>query len=94
MGWLDVLGFVLGAAAGVAAIAVVCLTVKAVSKALIRKKLQEKGLDHAIIDNIERGNVNKVNVGLYDDSNEEVERVEYSAREIDDDIKEGMVIYA
>ncbi len=91
MGWLDVLGAVF---AGVAAIAVICLTVKIVNKSLIKKKLQEKGLDYAIVENIKRGNVNTVNVGLYDDSDEEVERVEFSAREIDDDIEEGMVIHA
>ncbi len=91
MGWLDVLGAVI---AGVAAIAAICLTVHVVNKALIRKELRKKGLEYAIVENIKRGNVNTVNVGLYDDSDEKIEEIEYSADEIDDDIKEGMVIYA
>ena len=34
-----------------------------------------------------------MNVGLYDDSDEKIEEIEYSADEIDDDIEKGMVIY-
>lgn len=91
MGVLGLLGKI---ALGVLAIATIALAVYIVDKAVIQKRLREKGLSYAIVKNMQCGNVNKVNVGLFDNQDTEVEDIEYSAKRIGDDIKVGMKIYA
>lgn len=66
------------------------LQIKEIQKELLKRKLAS-----CIIKNLEKGKDNYiVNVGLKNDNGQEVDELTYEAEEIDDEIYEGMTIYA
>lgn len=61
----------------------------------IQQELLKRELNSAIVKNLEKGEeAYFANVGLFDEEGTEVADVTYETEEIDDDIYEGMTIYA
>ena len=52
-----------------------------------------QNVSRVIVENIEKGNVNRVKIGLYDDRFSQVGKIEINTPELENDITEGDVLY-
>ncbi len=84
---------VLGIVAAVAAGTTLVISVVKLTRGYIRNYLRQRNLSHAIVNNIDTGNYNTVNIGLYDESCY-CEEIEIQADEIASNIRENTVIYS
>lgn len=52
-----------------------------------------QNVSRVVVENIEKGNVNRVKIGLFDDQSSRVGKIEINTPELENDITEGDVLY-